>query len=493
MFSPNSSYFIYDGSSPVVGADGTVFVGIHQGNVYALDNATGSVRWQIETVAVDTSPILGADGTLLLATSGYVQALNSSTGELRWRERSLAGGIALGENGILFVAGTAGYTDGVSARNSSTGALIWSYDDAYGVFYRNAPCIGINNTVVFSGIGRVIALDGASGALHWSFSPRGPDSGSFLTPPAIGRDGTVYIVSESSAIGTLLALDGSVGARLWGFKIGYQSGRPTYDQAYSPAIGANGEVYIGCKQNGAYALCVVDGVTGELLLRYQERESCKVRNTPAISADGTVFIGWTCDTFSALKLDFTPSSGRSGATTSSLSAGALVGICVSAVGLAIAIGVGMHWALKRRCTAMVSSFCGGGMNIQEMSAAGPRSYSLIWTPSHAGSLPVVTHTKRIIGVGWYSEFVDISESHTPFPRPAGSPESHSFTSRQSSSSSDSEDGKSSDASLPKQKRRARSAPHGASSRCAASLECLSAASLECLNNQSAAGFLLQLL
>ncbi len=46
-----------------------VYVGSDDGNLYALDAATGAVKWQVEIGKVeDTSPAIGADGTIYIGS-----------------------------------------------------------------------------------------------------------------------------------------------------------------------------------------------------------------------------------------------------------------------------------------------------------------------------------------------------------------------------------------------------------------------------------------
>src|SRR5690348_13552603 len=65
----------------------------------------------------------------------------------------------------------------------------------------------------------------------WEF-----ETGEGNTSPAIGADGTVYIAAGNN---TIYVLDGATGQKRWEFQVG--SGL-THS---SPAVGANGMVYVG--------------------------------------------------------------------------------------------------------------------------------------------------------------------------------------------------------------------------------------------------------
>ncbi len=54
--------------SPAVGGDGTVFVGSTDGNFYAIDGATGALKWKYPVGApINSSPAIGSDGTIYFA------------------------------------------------------------------------------------------------------------------------------------------------------------------------------------------------------------------------------------------------------------------------------------------------------------------------------------------------------------------------------------------------------------------------------------------
>jgi outer membrane protein assembly factor BamB len=125
---------------------------------------------------------------------------------------------------------------------------------------------------VGSGEGKVYALDGATGAKRWEFTT----GASVCSSPAIGADGTVYVGSYDHKV---YALDGATGAKRWEFT----TGGVVYS---SPAIGADGTVYVGSGDGKVYAL---DGASGAK--RWEFNTVYSVSSSPAIGADGTVYVG----------------------------------------------------------------------------------------------------------------------------------------------------------------------------------------------------------
>ena len=74
----------------------------------------------------------------------------------------------------------------------------------------------------------------------WEFKTGGPVGSS----PAIGSDGSVYVGSKDDK---LYAINGKSGVKLWEFETG------SYVHS-SPAIGSDGTVYVGSEDNKLYAI-----------------------------------------------------------------------------------------------------------------------------------------------------------------------------------------------------------------------------------------------
>ena len=99
-------------SSPVLGADGTVYVGSLDGYLYAIDTA-GSQRWNFKTNGtVFSSPVLGADGTVYVGSwDGYLYAIDTAGGQ-RWKFKTndfVVSSPVLGADGTVYVGSDDGY------------------------------------------------------------------------------------------------------------------------------------------------------------------------------------------------------------------------------------------------------------------------------------------------------------------------------------------------------------------------------------------------
>ena len=57
------------GSSPVIGSDGTVYIGSYDYKLYAINGKSGVKLWEFFTEGdVDSSPAIGSDGTVYVGS-----------------------------------------------------------------------------------------------------------------------------------------------------------------------------------------------------------------------------------------------------------------------------------------------------------------------------------------------------------------------------------------------------------------------------------------
>jgi len=142
----------FDDAFQVAAAEGLVVFGSSTDHkVYALDAATGEVRWQFLTEGpVRLAPTLAEGAVLVGSDDGFVYCLNAADGALRWRfragpadERALGNGQMISlwpvRTGVVVHQGVAYAGAGVfpaeglllHALDAATGAVLWQ-NDAYG-------------------------------------------------------------------------------------------------------------------------------------------------------------------------------------------------------------------------------------------------------------------------------------------------------------------------------------------------------------------------
>ena len=253
-------------SSPAIGADGTVYV---KGDaLYALDGRTGQERWRFtEGQGIGTSLSIGADGTIYFGGDGdYLYAVDGASGLLKWKylaeAQFLQSSPAIGDDGTIYI-GTGGGV--VHAISGADGKKVWSFSLGMNNLVQGGPSIGADGTVYVSGDeGTVYALDGATGVVKWSHPTGGVGSHNV----SIADDGTLYVVSRA-----LIALDPATGRELWRVpSAGYRD----------PVIDAAGNIYTNFDQVEAY-----DKVGNRLWSVPDATFTWGV----AIGADGTLYAG----------------------------------------------------------------------------------------------------------------------------------------------------------------------------------------------------------
>lgn len=75
-------------SSPAI-VNGVVYVGSNDGNLYAVDQQTGSQKWKFPTGARVTSSPAVANGLVYFSSyDGNFYAIDAATGKLQWKFRN---------------------------------------------------------------------------------------------------------------------------------------------------------------------------------------------------------------------------------------------------------------------------------------------------------------------------------------------------------------------------------------------------------------------
>ncbi len=234
-------------SCPAIGADGTLYIGSDDNNVYALDGATGAKRWIFTTGGhVYAAAAVGADGTVYVGSrDSNVYALDGATGAKLWAfdtGAEVLSSVAVGEDGTVYL-GPTGPGRTAYALNGATGTKKWEFIVGGGGLVWSSPSIGADGTVYFgNGTNEVYALDGETGAQRWVFTTRGP-----VWSLAIGTDGTVYIGSSNGKVYALAGSSvGGLANSLWPkFKAdagntGRLMGAPRFGRSFYPRVWLEG-------------------------------------------------------------------------------------------------------------------------------------------------------------------------------------------------------------------------------------------------------------
>ena len=204
-------------SSPLVHA-GSVYFGSSDGHVYALDAATGEMRWSHMAGTPVHSPPAWGKGKILIGTWGtQLLALDAATGEKIWAfqggvdsKHSVMMGITAApsvEGSTVYVGARDGF---VHALDLETGAVRWTYDAAGSWVLSTAAVDGERIYFGTSDTGLFVALDRRTGKEVFRADTR---VWTYASPVVAGN--TVFAATMS---GALYAFDRKTGARTWAWR-----------------------------------------------------------------------------------------------------------------------------------------------------------------------------------------------------------------------------------------------------------------------------------
>lgn len=203
-------------SSPVVDR-GRVYFGSGDGNVYALDAASGSLRWKFKTGdVVHSSPAIAGDTLYIGSFDTFLYALDADRGTVRWRFKTGEDPVRHNQTGLtsspVVVGGTVyfGCRDAhVYAVDAATGKQKWAFYTDHG-WVSATPAVRGDTLYIGTGSNlKFLALDTATGSPRYSV----PIKGAIFSSVALAGD--LAIVGSFS--GELDAYDTKSGAIVWQF------------------------------------------------------------------------------------------------------------------------------------------------------------------------------------------------------------------------------------------------------------------------------------
>jgi outer membrane protein assembly factor BamB len=196
-------------------ANGAVYFGSKDHNVYALNASTGAKLWSYATGnQVYHSPAVVNGVVYAGSWDNKVYALNANTGAKLW---SYDTGYQVGDlavaNAVVYVATDYG---NLYALNAARGAKLWNFQRGDYMTQFSGPAVANGVVYVGSGDGAEYAVNASTGVLLWDFITYGSQS------PAAVANGVVYVGPIVTGPGSVVyALDAGTGALLWSYNVGF--------------------------------------------------------------------------------------------------------------------------------------------------------------------------------------------------------------------------------------------------------------------------------
>lgn len=252
-------------SSPLV-AEGMLFVGSYDNNLYALRAADGKLVWKFATDGgLAASPVYASGNVYIGSEDRRLYAVSVRSGRIQWSyfaEGPIRCSARIRHDHIFFGSDDAH----LHAVALASGRLAWRAEAAAPV--RSTPAIAEERVFFGCESGDFYCLD-FSGALKWRFkAKRG-----ITSAPAV-HDGLVYF---GSADWTVYALESSTGFPIWRYR--------TRRAVISSPLLESGVLYVGSADNAVYAL---EARAGKEIWRYETEG--QVNSSPVLHGNA-IYVG----------------------------------------------------------------------------------------------------------------------------------------------------------------------------------------------------------
>ena len=257
-------------TTPAVGNDGTLFLASTDATLYAV-NPDGSAKWSYQAGGYfdNVSPALTPAGNVVAgASDGYLYCLNAATGALVWKFQAST---AISTSAAMGSDGTAYFHDDLNLYAvTASGTKKWS-QTINGHSYAS-PVIGTNGTVYVGTPAGLLLFDTNGNALA-TVTTTAPIDGS----ASVDADGTVY---AGTSDGHVIAVNAN-GTTKWQVQVNFGDAVTS-----SPVIAPNGHLFVGSGFGSLYELSPADGSTVNTVTL----PSDDTLSTPVVAADGTVYV-----------------------------------------------------------------------------------------------------------------------------------------------------------------------------------------------------------
>ncbi len=270
-------------SSPAI-VNGTLFVGVigryntstqitydPPYGVLALDAATGGQRWFHATTApVAASPLVLGSRVFVPSEDGNLLALNASSGGLLWQAPVDAGISSPAWTGTSLVVGggSFGSPGTVTALDPATGASLWTYTPNGPVQSSITSADGQVFFATNTATGRIYSLNATSGRLVWDYTPT---PAQFILATPVAADGFLFGASDNG--------------RVYAFK------RTTQDPSAFASVRGPGNLAAGQEGNITVTVSAPNGTWDRAFVRVDIPSGLDVVSTSPALSSGTTGTG----------------------------------------------------------------------------------------------------------------------------------------------------------------------------------------------------------
>jgi len=256
-------------SSPAVGRD-AVYIGDLTGILHAVGIRDGKLLWTFKTGSeIKSSPVVVNDLVLVGSYDSHLYALDARTGTLRWKvaTQGPVNATPAVRGGLTFIAGCDGKFRAIRVTDGRQ-----QYEIVSGAYTGASPALDEDRAYFGTFNDEVLALDLKGRKIAWRY--RDPARAFPYYSSAALSNGRVIVGGRDKVVH---AIDASTGSAAWTFA--------TRARVDSSPVVAGGRVYVGSSDGRLY---VLDLATGEK--RWEFDTGSALTASPAI-AGGRVVIG----------------------------------------------------------------------------------------------------------------------------------------------------------------------------------------------------------
>ena len=257
-------------SAPAL-ANGIVYFGASDNNLYALNASNGTQIWNFTTLNVVRSSPAVANGIIYVGSNDFqIRALNASNGTLIWNMTT--GDAVLSSpaiaNNIVYVGSS---DKNIYALNASNGTVIWNI--TMGSSARSSPSIAFGRVYIgTNGDNKLYVFNASNGTQIWNYSV-----GAIIdSSPTISNNSIVYFGSDDSR---LYALNATNGTQIWN----YTTGNYVRTTPALALVGTRTVLFVSSGDNKTYAFASTNNVPDAPTLLVPTNDSLQTNKTPILN------------------------------------------------------------------------------------------------------------------------------------------------------------------------------------------------------------------